>query len=364
MVDQTLSNQAKVSLTLAGSDPSGSALTYSAAAEPLNYWLDHTYGLYEDASGYNTGEQGAAEKYLRGKVSANGYNTDGQDPWYYLLPDGDLYELAPPYSATLTGSLVAILGPAVYSDPTLLTAATDSPIPAALTIANNVVTLAPGAGYTGAFEVIASVCDGIASASQPFRVTVVQEPTRAPTITWSNPADFIAGTPLGEAQLDATASVPGIFTYSPTAGTVFGTGPNQPLTVTFTPNDTQDYSVATGSTTISVMALPAPPYVTGIVSVSQTKKGLTAITVGFDEPMDSESVGNRALYSVFGAVKKHKKTVYTKGVGIKDITFDGNTRVTINFAKPYKGAVKLTVLGGTLAADGASGNVDFSAVVD
>ena len=46
------------------------------------------------------------------------------------------------------------------------------------------------------------------------------------------------------------------------------------------------------------------------------------------------------------------------------IGFHGNTRVTINLAKPYKGAVKLTVLGGILAADGASGNVDFSAVVD
>ena len=49
---------------------------------------------------------------------------------------------------------------------------------------------------------------------------------------------------------------------------------------------------------------------------------------------------------MLGAVKKHKKTVYTKGVAIKGISFDGNTHVTINFAKPYKGAVKLTVLGG------------------
>lgn len=98
--------------------------------------------------------------------------------------------------------------------------------------------------------------------------------------------------------------------------------------------------------------------------MSQTKKGLTAITNGFDEGMNSGSVGNRALYTVLGAVKKHKKTVYTKGVEIKDVTFDGNTHVTIKLAKPYKGAVKLTVAGGILSANGASSDVDFSAVVD
>ena len=185
-----------------------------------------------------------------------------------------------------------------------------------------------------------------------------------PTISWAEPTDITAGTPLGGAQLDATASVPGVFTYTPAAGTILTAGSKQTLSVTFRPSDAQDYTVATGSTVISVITPSTPPHITGIVNVSQTRKGLTAITVAFDEGLDSGSVNNTALYNVLGAVKKHRKTVYSKRVGIKGIGFDGNTRVTINFAKPYKGAVKLIVAGGILAADGASSDVDFSAVVD
>ena len=102
---------------------------------------------------------------------------------------------------------------------------------------------------------------------------------------------------------------------------------------------------------------------TGIVSLTRTKKGLTSITVGFDEALVRESVINLSLYSLLGAVTKHHKTLYTKGVGIKGISFDGTSRVTINLAKPYKGAVKVTVHGGILALTGTSSSGDFSAIV-
>jgi uncharacterized delta-60 repeat protein len=190
-----------------------------------------------------------------------------------------------------------------------------------------------------------------------------------PTIVWANPANIIAGTPLGAAQLDAMASAPGTITYTPAAGTILGLGASQTLEVTFTPADPADYTSATAAVQINVNSLksqppPTPPHITGIVSVTQTKKGLTSITVGFDEAMDSGSVDNRNLYHVFGAMKKHRKTVYSKSVAIKGIGFDGNSHVTIDLAKPYKGAVMVTVLGGILAANGASSIGDFSAVVD
>ena len=105
------------------------------------------------------------------------------------------------------------------------------------------------------------------------------------------------------------------------------------------------------------------PHITGIVRVSRSRKGLTAITVGFDQALVRESVGNQELYSVLGAVKKHRKTVYTKGVGIKGISIDGNTRATIKLAKPDKGTMQVTVHGGILAANGASSSGDFWAVV-
>ena len=63
-----------------------------------------------------------------------------------------------------------------------------------------------------------------------------------PTITWAVPRAITAGTPLGAAQLDATASfdgvpLPGVLTYSPPAGTVLPAGSGQTLIVSFTPTD-------------------------------------------------------------------------------------------------------------------------------
>ena len=132
--------------------------------------------------------------------------------------------------------------------------------------------------------------------------------------------------------------------------------------MTFTPSDTTHYNPATATVTINVNA-PPPPHVTGIVSVTRTKKGLTAITVGFDETIAPGSVVNPAQYSVLGAVTKRKKILYTKAVAIKGISFDGDAHVTINLSKPFKGAVQVTVQGGIKAANGASSTKAFSAVV-
>src|SRR5262249_55862160 len=41
-----------------------------------------------------------------------------------------------------------------------------------------------------------------------------------PTVTWPTPSDIVYGTALSAAQLNATSSVPGTFTYTPPAGTV------------------------------------------------------------------------------------------------------------------------------------------------
>jgi trimeric autotransporter adhesin len=83
-----------------------------------------------------------------------------------------------------------------------------------------------------------------------------------PTITWATPAAIAAGTALGTAQLDATASVAGTavagkFTYTPAIGTVMQAG-SQTLSVTFTPNDTTDYATATSTVTLTVTAATAP----------------------------------------------------------------------------------------------------------
>lgn len=81
-----------------------------------------------------------------------------------------------------------------------------------------------------------------------------------PIIGWSNPvASIFAGTPLSGTQLDAEAldpvtfaTVPGIFTYTPPAGTVLSLGTAQALHVDFVPTDTVTYANASGDTIIDV----------------------------------------------------------------------------------------------------------------
>ncbi len=68
-----------------------------------------------------------------------------------------------------------------------------------------------------------------------------------PVITWAPPAAIQQGTAITAAQLDATANVPGTFSYSPSVGTVPPLG-TQPLTATFTPSDKTDYMPATRTT--------------------------------------------------------------------------------------------------------------------
>lgn len=73
----------------------------------------------------------------------------------------------------------------------------------------------------------------------------------APKITWLKPGAIQYGTPLSTVQLDATAPIPGMFVYTPDAGTVLPEGTNT-LSVTFSPTDTTDYTATTVTVTISV----------------------------------------------------------------------------------------------------------------
>jgi hypothetical protein len=73
-----------------------------------------------------------------------------------------------------------------------------------------------------------------------------------PTITWASPADITYGTALSSTQLDATASVPGTFTYTPSVGTFLTAESGQTLSVYFSPTDTTDYAPAASTSTINV----------------------------------------------------------------------------------------------------------------
>jgi len=74
-----------------------------------------------------------------------------------------------------------------------------------------------------------------------------------PSITWATPGPITYGTPLGAAQLNATANVPGSFAYTPAAGTVLAAGNAQVLSAAFTPANTANYNNASATVTINVV---------------------------------------------------------------------------------------------------------------
>lgn len=80
-----------------------------------------------------------------------------------------------------------------------------------------------------------------------------------PTITWNDPANITYPTALGADQLNAIvlgaggASLAGAFVYIPDTGAVLNAGPEQTLSVTFTPTDTVNYNPVTQIAKINVL---------------------------------------------------------------------------------------------------------------
>jgi Flp pilus assembly CpaE family ATPase len=107
-----------------------------------------------------------------------------------------------------------------------------------------------------------------------------------PVIAWSTPEPITCGVPLSAAQLNATASVPGTFTYTPAAGEVLGSG-SHTLSVTFTPADTLNYETARDIVVLTVIeqspvaiTWPAPSAISYGASLSDTQLNATASVPG------------------------------------------------------------------------------------
>jgi hypothetical protein len=116
-----------------------------------------------------------------------------------------------------------------------------------------------------------------------------------PSITWADPAALTYGTPLSSTQLDATASVPGTFSYTPAAGTMLGIG-SQTLRVTFTPADTTDFTTATANATLVVNNWPTKLAITSQPPTSVTAGAGFGLTVaaeggtGYVDPLATGTV--------------------------------------------------------------------------
>jgi hypothetical protein len=121
---------------------------------------------------------------------------------------------------------------------------------------------------------------------EPATLSVTIDVLKAkPVLTWATPAPIVYRTALSSAQLNATANVPGTFTYSPSSGTVLEAG-MQPLSAHFTPADTRNYEEAGASVTLEVQqATPVITWTrpTGIVygtALGATQLNATADVAG------------------------------------------------------------------------------------
>ena len=120
------------------------------------------------------------------------------------------------------------------------------------------------AGNSQTLSVVFTATDS-ANFNQATATASINVLKATPIINWSNPGDIVYGTPLGNAQLNATASfggstTPGQFVYTPPAGALLNAGSNQTLSVVFTPTDTANFNTVTA--TVKINVLKATPQIT------------------------------------------------------------------------------------------------------
>ena len=131
----------------------------------------------------------------------------------------------------------------------------------------NFADLADGAPYSGVTTGTLTITPASFSLNgYQYRLVAVNSAGRAetaaatltvarlvPVVSWTAPSAILPGTALDDAQLNATASVPGTFAYDPPAGTVLSVGTEQVLRTTFTPTDLLTYEVVSKAVLIDVI---------------------------------------------------------------------------------------------------------------
>jgi outer membrane protein OmpA-like peptidoglycan-associated protein len=204
---------------------------------------------------------------------------------------------------TNSSSLVGIeSGDTVLIDNSGTTAVFSSP-----NVGNNITVLISGVSATGSDASNYSI-------TQPSRNANITEASAS--LSWSDPSDLVFGTSLSATQLNATASVLGVFSYSPTAGTRLDVGTHS-LQVTFTPTSS-NYAVATQTVSIivtrkSVTATANSASITygSSLSMSYSVTGL--------EGADSDS-GVTYTYAGTGSTSYAGSTTAPTGAGTYSVT--------------------------------------------
>ncbi len=158
-----------------------------------------------------------------------------------------------------------------------------------------------------------------------------------PGLSWMAPASIAYGTPLAATQLDATATIPGTFTYSLAAGTVLAGG-TRTLSVTFAPTDTTDYTTAKASVSILVTAsTPSIDWATPAAITYGT--ALTGAQLNAQATLNGSNVGGTYTYTpakgmVLGAGAQTLNVVFTPSNTSNYNSTSGSVTLQVNPAAP------------------------------
>ena len=147
-------------------------------------------------------------------------------------------------------------------------------------------------------------------------------PPVTPSITWVTPAAITYGTTLSAIQLNASASVPGTYAYSPSAGALLSAG-SHTLSVTFTPSDTASYTTTMASVSLLVnQAAPALAVSCGEVvyngnphTCSSSATGLNGAVVSGTWSLSPASATSAGSYPVTGTFASTDSNYYSGTAG-------------------------------------------------
>ena len=167
-------------------------------------------------------------------------------------------------------------------------------------------------------------------------VTITVTPD-IPSLAWPTPAAISFGTALSSAQLNATASVPGSFTYSPAAGSVLAGG-SQTLSVTFTPTDKTDYTLVKTSVTLQINS--STPTITWATPAAITYgTALSASQLNARATYNGATVSGSFSYApakgtVLGAAAQNLSVIFTPANSSDYTTAAASVTLQVNPAKP------------------------------
>ncbi len=254
-----------------GASPSGSPLItadgslYGATYSGGEHWGGTLYRLHLDLD-----NDGVRDPIDNCPTMANATQADADGDG---VGDGCPVDSTPKPPARLTLGQLQF----TYDGTPHATSVATTPVEAAetgvITVTYNGSTTPPTSA--GTYLVVASLANASYTTADATGILTIGRST--PVVTWNSPPPIFYPAPLSSAALNATANVPGTFTYTPAAGTVLAMGLNQVLSVEFVPTDQVNYNPVSASVTIDVRSLTAidttPPVVTapGDISVLATQ---------------------------------------------------------------------------------------------